>query len=211
MNEQQSQKNWEAIPHMRIGQIPEAIMNGPINVVSLLVAKRCLMEVHEDSETDPEQGMKDAVANFMVLCAHLGLSFESILDSARVSFSEETSPNEIVSGPERSTRRMPGHYHLEFAENEELDEEGEGEDEGRYINGSIEECMAALAATDRRLVKACFICQYGCGMDHALKDNERVLLGVRPQSPMIGEWGDGSGTDMVKDLLTQVRDAQKPQ
>ena len=208
MNEQQREENWKAIPHMRIGEIPPEIIAGPINVVSLLVAKRCLMEVNEDSRNDPEEGMKDAMANFMILCAHLGLSFESILDSARDSFSVESSPDEIVSGPEQSTRHMPGHYHLELEEIEGLVDEGEEDDDERFINGSINECMEALAATDRRLVNASFICQFGCGQEHRLNDNEKVLLGVHPSSAGLGIWNQPDG--FIKNLKTMVRETQMP-
>ncbi len=186
---------------MRIGEIPEKIIAGPINVVSLLVAKRCLLEVNEGAATDPETGMKDAVANFMILCAHLGLDFETILDSARASFTEETSPNEIVSGPERSTRHMPGHYHLELR----ADEEG---DEPVYINDTLEGCLGVMAITNRWLVSASFICQFGCGQEHRLNDNEKVLLGIHPASAGMDVWGRTEA--FVSNLMTMVKETNMP-
>jgi hypothetical protein len=202
MNTSQSKSNWDNIPHMKIGEIPPSAMEGPINVVSLLVAKRLLLATNEDAKEDPQQAMCDAVANIMVLCCHLGINFESVLDSAQDSHNTETDVDEIVPKVDLDARHMPGHYHLEF--NDDDDDNYE-----KYFNATLEECIQKIADTNRVLVRAGFICQFGCGQEHALSDNERVLLGLRPLEAGLQFWG-GSGGDLLGNLLTSLSDADRP-
>ena len=210
MNEKQRKRNWDEIPHLRIGEIPgEMVTKGPLNALSLIVAKRSLLEVHEQAAEDPVQAMEDATANIMMLCCYLGVDFESILDSARHSHREETDFLEMVLSPVFEARSMPGHYHLEFEDDEEFEGDPE-DDEGEYVNGSLEECILKMQQTQRVLKKAAFICQFGCGQEHALHDNERILLGLEPLSLEANlVWG-GGGKEMVKRLFQSIEESSKP-
>lgn len=208
MNSKQKEDNWKNIPHLKIGEIPPSVIDGSINVTSLLVAKRLLLATNEDAEKEPEQTMEDVVANIMMLCCHLGIDFESVLNSARDAHRGETNLVEIVPKAVFDARPMPGHYHLEFAGDEDFDGDPV-DDETRYFNATLEECIQKIGETDKVLLKAYFVCQFGCGQEHALSDNERVLLGLRPLSVGVTFWG-GSLKDVARNFVDVLKDADRP-
>jgi hypothetical protein len=136
------------------------------------VAKRSLLAMHDDAQYDHRSAIIDMVTDMMHLSRHLGYDFdEDLLPLAVHNFEEEQQP-----------RSEPGHYHLEFKrlEGSESDDE-----ENICFNGTIDDCAVERRINDGKLVKACFICQFGCGVDHELNDNERVTLGITPKSFLV--------------------------
>lgn len=165
MTEEQTQKNWNEIPHLRVGEVPERIVNGPHKPMNLVVAKRCLMEVSEDAVADPETAMIDAVTNFRALCAFLGISFDRISEMAETHFSEEV--NEIC-------RRSTGRYVLGF----KRDNSAGGKDRMAF-DQTLGQAIQIQRRVGRDFLGCTFVHRSKGEME--LNDNERVLVGIKPK------------------------------
>lgn len=154
---------WENIPHLPIGKAPEELLDCPAPHLPMVLvkAKRALLALSEDAETDPRNGIIDAVSDLAHLARHLGFDFfDRIINSALENMREETPVREEI-----------GAYVLTFS--------GTRPKALRMFVGSLRSCAEKIESHDEALESAYFSPD-GSKENFELTDDERVFLGITP-------------------------------
>ena len=67
--------NYEDIPHLPLGAVPDNLPDENPGLYRLIIAKRALCAGYEAGEEDPEASIGDLLADLRHLCDALGLDF----------------------------------------------------------------------------------------------------------------------------------------
>ncbi len=74
--------NYDEIPHMPLGTVPEDLPDENPGLYRLIIAKRAIIAGYEAGEEDPEASIGDLLADLRHLCDALGLDFGCLDDRA---------------------------------------------------------------------------------------------------------------------------------
>jgi len=81
---------WTAIPHLELGQVPEALPDKNPALYRRIIAKRAILAAFEESES-PEQSITDLLADLRHLCDGLDLDFGKLDGEAYRDYAREKS------------------------------------------------------------------------------------------------------------------------